>query len=78
MLAPRVSVDTEEGRRIATALGSRKALVLRNHGLLTVGDSVDAAAWWFLSMGAVLPGAADRAGGGPAGADRPQGGGGDP
>ncbi|MEU4652954.1 class II aldolase/adducin family protein [Streptomyces sp. NPDC023723] len=45
-----VSVDAEEGRRIAAALGSRKALVLRNHGLLTVGDSVDAAAWWFLSM----------------------------
>ncbi|MGW0813510.1 class II aldolase/adducin family protein [Streptomyces viridiviolaceus] len=45
-----VAVDVEEGRRIANALGSRKALVLRNHGLLTVGDSVDAAAWWFLSM----------------------------
>ncbi|MFF8317304.1 class II aldolase/adducin family protein [Streptomyces bobili] len=45
-----VAVDAEEGRRIAAALGSRKALVLRNHGPLTVGDSVDAAAWWFLSM----------------------------
>ena len=45
-----VAVDAEEGRRIATALGTRKALVLRNHGLLTVGDSVDAAAWWFVSM----------------------------
>ncbi|GGY92520.1 class II aldolase/adducin family protein [Streptomyces poonensis] len=45
-----VTVDAEEGRRVATALGSRKALVLRNHGLLTVGDSVDAAAWWFLTM----------------------------
>ncbi|MFF0461081.1 class II aldolase/adducin family protein [Streptomyces mexicanus] len=45
-----VTVDAEEGRRIAATLGSRKALVLRNHGLLTVGDSVDAAAWWFLSM----------------------------
>ena len=39
--------------------------MLRNHGLLTVGDSVDAAAWWFLSMERVLPGAADREGGGP-------------
>ncbi|MFF0589544.1 class II aldolase/adducin family protein [Streptomyces sp. NPDC003781] len=45
-----VSVDAEEGRRIAGVLGSGKALVLRNHGLLTVGDSVDAAAWWFLSL----------------------------
>ncbi|MFC0846644.1 MULTISPECIES: class II aldolase/adducin family protein [Streptomyces] len=45
-----VIVDAEEGRRIAAALGPYKAVVLRNHGLLTVGDSVDAAAWWFLSM----------------------------
>ncbi|WP_369376939.1 class II aldolase/adducin family protein [Streptomyces sp. cg36] len=45
-----VVVDAEEGRRIAAALGAYKAVVLRNHGLLTVGDSVDAAAWWFISM----------------------------
>ncbi|MER7661280.1 MULTISPECIES: class II aldolase/adducin family protein [unclassified Streptomyces] len=45
-----VVVDEEEGRRIAEALGPHKAAVLRNHGLLTVGDSVDAAAWWFISM----------------------------
>ncbi|NBM19397.1 class II aldolase/adducin family protein [Streptomyces sp. GC420] len=45
-----VSVDAEEARRVAAALGGRKALILRNHGLLTVGSSVDAAAWWFLSM----------------------------
>jgi len=45
-----VAVDADEGRRIAAALGSYKGLILRNHGLLTVGDSVDAAAWWFLSM----------------------------
>ncbi|MET8328319.1 class II aldolase/adducin family protein [Streptomyces sp. NPDC005181] len=45
-----VVVDGEEGRRIAAALGPRKAIILRNHGLLTVGDSVDAAAWWFVTM----------------------------
>ncbi|MET9928154.1 MULTISPECIES: class II aldolase/adducin family protein [unclassified Streptomyces] len=45
-----VVVDEEEGRRIAEVLGERKAVILRNHGLLTVGDSVDAAAWWFLTM----------------------------
>ncbi|WP_329084760.1 MULTISPECIES: class II aldolase/adducin family protein [unclassified Streptosporangium] len=45
-----VVVETEEGRRIAQALGSHKAVILRNHGLLTVGDSVDAAAWWFITM----------------------------
>lgn len=45
-----VAVDPDEGRRIAAALGSYKALILRNHGLLTVGESVDSAAWWFVSM----------------------------
>ncbi|MFF9868387.1 class II aldolase/adducin family protein [Streptomyces sp. NPDC013953] len=45
-----VAVDTGEARRIAAALGGCKAVILRNHGLLTVGDSVDAAAWWFVSM----------------------------
>jgi ribulose-5-phosphate 4-epimerase/fuculose-1-phosphate aldolase len=45
-----VGVDPEESKRIAVALGSNKALVLRNHGLLTVGDSVDAAAWWFIAL----------------------------
>ena len=45
-----VVVDLEEGKRIAAALGGHKAVILRNHGLLTVGDSVDAAAWWFVTM----------------------------
>nr|WP_107430605.1 class II aldolase/adducin family protein [Streptomyces sp. CB01580] len=45
-----VVVDAVEGRRIAAALGGRKAIVLRNHGLLTVGGTVDAAAWWFISL----------------------------
>jgi len=45
-----VVVDEAEGRLIAGALGPHKAVILRNHGLLTVGDSVDAAAWWFISM----------------------------
>jgi ribulose-5-phosphate 4-epimerase/fuculose-1-phosphate aldolase len=45
-----VVVDTEEGGNIATALGSTKAVILQNHGLLTVGQSVDEAAWWFVRM----------------------------
>ena len=28
----------------------QKAAILRNHGLLTVGRSVDEAAWWFITM----------------------------
>jgi ribulose-5-phosphate 4-epimerase/fuculose-1-phosphate aldolase len=45
-----VVLDVEEGKRIAHALGEHKAVILRNHGLLTVGASVDAAAWWFITM----------------------------
>ena len=45
-----VVLDTEEGRRIATTLGKNKAIILRNHGLLTVGQSVDEAVWWFITM----------------------------
>ncbi len=42
--------DIEEGRRIGIALGDCKAVILANHGLLTVGGSVAEAAWWFVTM----------------------------
>ena len=42
--------ETSEGDRIAAALGGCKAIILRNHGLLTVGRTVDEAAWWFITM----------------------------
>ena len=45
-----VVLDIEEGKRIAHALGGNKAAILRNHGLLTVGHSVDEAVWWFITM----------------------------
>ena len=45
-----VVLDIEEGKRIAHALGDNKAAILRNHGLLTVGHSVDEAVWWFITM----------------------------
>jgi ribulose-5-phosphate 4-epimerase/fuculose-1-phosphate aldolase len=45
-----VVTDLEEGKRIADALGNGKAVILRNHGLLTVGKSVDAAAFWFIAL----------------------------
>jgi ribulose-5-phosphate 4-epimerase/fuculose-1-phosphate aldolase len=46
-----VVLDSEEGKRIAHALGDNKAVILANHGLLTVGTtSVDEAAWWFITM----------------------------
>ena len=44
-------LDLEEGKRIASAPGGNKAVILSNHGLLTVGQtSVDEAAWWFITM----------------------------
>ena len=42
--------DPEEGKRLAHALGGAKAIILRNHGLLTAGKSVDEAVWWFCTM----------------------------
>jgi ribulose-5-phosphate 4-epimerase/fuculose-1-phosphate aldolase len=45
-----VVLEIEEGRRIGRALGNKKACILRNHGLLTVGGTVDEAAWWFITM----------------------------
>jgi ribulose-5-phosphate 4-epimerase/fuculose-1-phosphate aldolase len=45
-----VVLDAEEGKRVAESLGGGKAVILRNHGLLTVGGSVQEAAWWFIAM----------------------------
>jgi ribulose-5-phosphate 4-epimerase/fuculose-1-phosphate aldolase len=45
-----VVYETSEGERIAEALGKQKAVILRNHGMLTVGHTVDEAAWWFITM----------------------------
>jgi ribulose-5-phosphate 4-epimerase/fuculose-1-phosphate aldolase len=45
-----VVLDPAEGRRIGEALGGHKAVILRNHGMLTVGETVDSAAWWFLTL----------------------------
>jgi ribulose-5-phosphate 4-epimerase/fuculose-1-phosphate aldolase len=45
-----VVLDPDEGKRIAECLGTTKAVILRNHGLLTVGGSVAEAAWWFIAL----------------------------
>ncbi|WP_224544490.1 class II aldolase/adducin family protein [Mesorhizobium sp. CA16] len=42
--------EASEAARIAGGLGAHKAAILRNHGLLTVGETVDEAVWWFISM----------------------------
>lgn len=45
-----VVVDPEYGAQLAATLGDRKALIHQNHGHITVGHSVDEAAWWFITM----------------------------
>ncbi len=40
--------STDGGKRIAAALGDAKLVILRSHGLLTVGGSIDEAIGWFL------------------------------
>ncbi len=45
-----VVLETSEGKRLAEALGDQKAIILQNHGILTVGHTVDEAAWWFITL----------------------------
>ncbi len=42
--------EIEEGNRIAEVLGNHKAAILQNHGLLTVGQTIEEAVWWFIAM----------------------------
>jgi len=48
--AGKVVLEAEGGRAIAAALGPHKAAIHRNHGLLTVGASVDEAVWWYVTL----------------------------
>lgn len=41
-------LSIDGGKRIAAALGAQKLCILRNHGLLTVGRSVEEAVGWFV------------------------------
>lgn len=45
-----IVLDAEEGRAIATALGSRKAAILQNHGLITCGGSIESCIFWYLAL----------------------------
>jgi len=40
----------EEGNNIARCLGNKKAALLINHGLLTVGGTIEEAVFWFVSL----------------------------
>lgn len=45
-----IVLDSSEGERIAAALGDKRAVILQNHGILTVGKSVDSAVASYVSM----------------------------
>lgn len=46
----KVVFDIDDGKHLATHFPTGKAAIHQNHGLFTVGESVDEAAFWFLSM----------------------------
>jgi len=45
-----VVFDIEAGKELAAAFPTGKAAIHQNHGLFTVGETVDEATFWFLSM----------------------------
>ncbi|WP_338673510.1 class II aldolase/adducin family protein [Streptomyces sp. SCSIO 30461] len=45
-----VVIEEDSGRLLAEGLGSKRAAIHQNHGVFTVGESVDEAAWWFITM----------------------------
>lgn len=40
----------DEGQRIAASLGSRNSIILQNHGILTVGMTVESAIWRYVAL----------------------------
>lgn len=45
-----VVLEVDAGRELAAAFPTGKAAIHQNHGLFTVGHTVDEAAFWFISM----------------------------
>ncbi|MDX1269359.1 MAG: class II aldolase/adducin family protein, partial [Oceanisphaera sp.] len=45
-----IVAEPESGEAMAAQLGNKKAMIHQNHGFITVGASVDAAAWWFIAL----------------------------
>jgi ribulose-5-phosphate 4-epimerase/fuculose-1-phosphate aldolase len=42
-----IAFESDEGTSIAQALGDNKGMILVNHGLITVGETVDEAAYLY-------------------------------
>lgn len=45
-----VAGELDEGEMIGRALGQHKAVICRNHGLFTVGHTIEEAVFWFIRM----------------------------
>lgn len=45
-----IVLDSSEGERIAQALGDKRAVILQNHGILTVGKSVESAVASYIAL----------------------------
>ena len=45
-----VVFDVDAGKEFASKFPTGKAAIHQNHGLFTVGESVDEAAFWFITM----------------------------
>jgi ribulose-5-phosphate 4-epimerase/fuculose-1-phosphate aldolase len=45
-----IAADVSEGDLIAQSLGSTKAVICRNHGVFTVGQTIEEAVAWYLRM----------------------------
>jgi len=45
-----VANNDDEGERVASAIGPHKAAIIKDHGIFTVGQSVDEAVFWFVSL----------------------------
>ena len=45
-----IAADVSEGDQIANALGTGKAVICRNHGVFTVGRSIEEAVSWYIRM----------------------------
>lgn len=45
-----IVLSEAEGQQITSTLGARKALIMHHHGLLTVGETLEACIFWFISL----------------------------
>ena len=45
-----MAIEKDEGKAIVEAAGDARAVILQNHGLLTMGKTIDEAAYLFMLM----------------------------